>query len=537
MRFYFFAIFSLLTLSSSLLASENQNVNCFQISVFADSTNKLEVTDIKILLKEKPDLFIPAEKIHDSFSPDINYWLYLKQIRQDKGQPYILSFHKWVSSMDLYELPDASSCSHSGRMVPSKQKELSDCNISLNAGSGEFLLKVQNSFHTKVSVNDIIVLTTRDYLKKYRENDFIQGFIQGLFWLMLIYNLLLFFVVKKRMNLFYVAYIFFNSLYLLFVFGYSEQYLFPQNSLLNLFLFTFQPLGMYYYVMFIRLMLLDHCPAYTKKSDRKTLHPYAYFILVLNLFVSISIFYRVDVFIAASRISNVINCVVGIVVVIFYYRRSDYIMHIIMTGSIIMILLGSMSIIYVPVDLYVDNMLYQAGLLIELLLFTYAINRQHQQDVEEHHLAELKNHQIEEELERKNQELISKAIQLSAKDEVIALINGKMNTLRLLEGKDNTAYNKLHVNTSITQSLQKEFELHLNEIYPEFYKALMAKYPDLTPNEIRLCVFLRFNLNTKEIATITQKSAHSIEAMRSRIRQKLHLDRDANLNLILSQLQ
>ena len=84
------------------------------------------------------------------------------------------------------------------------------------------------------------------------------------------------------------------------------------------------------------------------------------------------------------------------------------------------------------------------------------------------------------------------------------------------------------------QSNWKEFEMQFNQVHPDFYKRLYEKHPELTSYEQRICAFLRMNLNSKEISAITGRSLKSIEVSRSRIRTKLKLSRNDNLNSFLA---
>lgn len=68
-----------------------------------------------------------------------------------------------------------------------------------------------------------------------------------------------------------------------------------------------------------------------------------------------------------------------------------------------------------------------------------------------------------------------------------------------------------------------EFETHFTQVHQDFYKNILKAHPDLTQNERKLCAFLRLNLSTKEIAELTQKTPHSINVARTRLRQKLEL--------------
>lgn len=49
-------------------------------------------------------------------------------------------------------------------------------------------------------------------------------------------------------------------------------------------------------------------------------------------------------------------------------------------------------------------------------------------------------------------------------------------------------------------------------------------YPDLTPSETRLCMLIRQGLNTKEIATLTNKTVRGVESARFRLRKKMSID-------------
>ena len=75
----------------------------------------------------------------------------------------------------------------------------------------------------------------------------------------------------------------------------------------------------------------------------------------------------------------------------------------------------------------------------------------------------------------------------------------------------------------------KEFELRFEEEHGKFRENLVRLHPDLTPNEIKLCTFLRLDMSSKEISEITQQSVRALETARSRMRKKLGLERSDNL--------
>ncbi len=81
----------------------------------------------------------------------------------------------------------------------------------------------------------------------------------------------------------------------------------------------------------------------------------------------------------------------------------------------------------------------------------------------------------------------------------------------------------------------EEFEIRFQQVHNDFYENLNGKFPNLTPNERKLCAFLKLNMSTKEISAITFQTTNSITVARSRLRKKLGIDREENLVAFLNQ--
>ena len=45
----------------------------------------------------------------------------------------------------------------------------------------------------------------------------------------------------------------------------------------------------------------------------------------------------------------------------------------------------------------------------------------------------------------------------------------------------------------------EQFAYHFDEVHSNFLKRISEEYPQLKPNDHRLCAYLRMNLSTKEI--------------------------------------
>jgi DNA-binding CsgD family transcriptional regulator len=60
-------------------------------------------------------------------------------------------------------------------------------------------------------------------------------------------------------------------------------------------------------------------------------------------------------------------------------------------------------------------------------------------------------------------------------------------------------------------------------------KKVKLAHPSLTPNDLRLCAYLRLNLSSKEIAPLLNISVRSIEIKRYRLRKKMELPHETGL--------
>ncbi|MBE0663287.1 MAG: tetratricopeptide repeat protein [Bacteroidales bacterium] len=148
---------------------------------------------------------------------------------------------------------------------------------------------------------------------------------------------------------------------------------------------------------------------------------------------------------------------------------------------------------------------------------------------------------LEEQLESKNRELASKALEMLRINETLGDVIEKLEQ-QYLKNKDQ---NELSIQiksiiagleAQLKNSTWNEFEKIFRNIHSEFFQKLLAVCPDLTPSEIKTAAFLKLNLSSKEIAAISFKSEAGIKSTRYRLRQKLGLHSDDNLVPFLMQL-
>lgn len=73
------------------------------------------------------------------------------------------------------------------------------------------------------------------------------------------------------------------------------------------------------------------------------------------------------------------------------------------------------------------------------------------------------------------------------------------------------------------------FEIEFAKIYPEFTKNLNKKVDNLTSNEIKICMFIRMNYDSKSIQKHMGISRSTFFNSCSSIRKKLKLKRSVSL--------
>jgi len=138
-------------------------------------------------------------------------------------------------------------------------------------------------------------------------------------------------------------------------------------------------------------------------------------------------------------------------------------------------------------------------------------------------------------LELKNKELAESALRLIEKDEFISSIKKK-----LANQGDNVDVNVLK---RMLKSIQgtpsgnwKEFEVRFTAINQSFYDNLKEKFPNLSQTDQKICALVKLNFPSKDMAKLLGISVESVHTSRYRLRKKLNLDRNDNLEEFINQI-
>jgi tetratricopeptide (TPR) repeat protein len=157
--------------------------------------------------------------------------------------------------------------------------------------------------------------------------------------------------------------------------------------------------------------------------------------------------------------------------------------------------------------------------------------------------VELKNTQLSESqlknmVEQKNKELTTYTLNLIQKNEMLEQLRATLEQIRTisshdLSGKLNGIINSVNFSFHLDREWEG-FKKHFEEVHGSFFERLRTQFPQLNMGDMKLCALLKLNLENKEIATILGISPDSTKVARHRLRKKLNLTTEQNLNGFLA---
>jgi len=145
---------------------------------------------------------------------------------------------------------------------------------------------------------------------------------------------------------------------------------------------------------------------------------------------------------------------------------------------------------------------------------------------------EYEKHILELELQSKSSEVAGKSLSIAKQSEMIENIQGILDTETDFNKLKSEIKKAIKIN-AVNKHEWETFETNLNQIHNEFIVNLSKKYPNLTSKDIKLCIYLKMNLSSKEIAPMMNISFRGVELHRYRLRKKLNLVQEENLSKFL----
>ncbi|WP_405209325.1 tetratricopeptide repeat protein [Aquimarina sp. LLG6339-5] len=153
----------------------------------------------------------------------------------------------------------------------------------------------------------------------------------------------------------------------------------------------------------------------------------------------------------------------------------------------------------------------------------------------------LKQQELQQQLDFKNKELSSYALNFIKKNEIVQQLQETIQKI-----KKSSSIEKQQLITDLNKIIKKnlsidkdweDFSRFFEDAHEGFYVRLKSKHPDLSSNDLKICSLIRLNLNIKETASILGISPESVKTARYRLRKKIELDPKQEILTYLLQLE
>lgn len=147
-------------------------------------------------------------------------------------------------------------------------------------------------------------------------------------------------------------------------------------------------------------------------------------------------------------------------------------------------------------------------------------------EMEAHYRQEMMKHS----LEQKQNELSAASMFISSRNELIENLLKDLTDIKEVQGMP--AINNLvqHLKQLLKTSNERDnFIINFESANPDFIKTLKEKHPDLSSSDIRFLAYIRMNMSTKDIASLTNINPESCKRRKIRISKKLGIRSSADL--------
>jgi DNA-binding CsgD family transcriptional regulator len=164
----------------------------------------------------------------------------------------------------------------------------------------------------------------------------------------------------------------------------------------------------------------------------------------------------------------------------------------------------------------------------------YSLQREKQLQLEK------QDAQLQMKLEKEEQSRLKAEQQLLQKEAMVNLLQLEHKKEMLFQIKEQLNDNSINKIWNEELSLDDDFEdakLQIQQVHPDFFQLLNDRTQQkLTPLDLKLCAYLHLKMDTKQIAKILHIEPKSVRMSRYRIKQKLKLAKEEDLNLFLQNL-
>ncbi len=150
--------------------------------------------------------------------------------------------------------------------------------------------------------------------------------------------------------------------------------------------------------------------------------------------------------------------------------------------------------------------------------------------------AEKQSHQLKLDMKGRDMDMLTASNQI--KVQLVKNLVVELENLPKEEKQLHTALNSLINRLKTQNNVEDKLEAlskDMERVNAEFHSRLATRFPELSKTERELCAYIKLNMSNKEIAELRNTSLNTINVTRSRLRKKLGLARDEELESFIQQ--
>lgn len=482
---YYLIIFALLLQNTNSVAQKKD------VFVLNDTYRLSYLNNYLQILKDSSKTFrlpdVVSNKTFANYSSNSKldknnvYWAKFKIRNNSDNQHNILlqiGDKRHSDIAELYLLDESGNIvdkQKSGHFVPKSQKNIQEelgSKFLLNLKPSEtytVLLRIQNISGFSPGFN-VRMIPQSLFYKNLLNRNLIQGLLQGILWIMFLYNLLIFVYSRDKVYLWYSLYIVGIALNFLTERGLFIEYIIPEHPQINPYIFiSATGLASVGYFQFLRLFLntKEKMPRWDKAHI---------VVIIVNVFVTLVLFAEILAFfnlplaINVSNYLNLLGLVYGLVFIFYLMRKGDILARFFIIGTVLLALGTLTSLVYLifKIPLNFDPKYFMnAGTIAEILAFSLGLGyrirliEKSKQKVQEKLIKQLeKNDQLKEKV---NHELEQKVLERTAeieqqKEEILAQSENLQVANRILTQQKREIEQKNEEIVAQTKNLEKVFQ-------------------------------------------------------------------------------
>lgn len=309
-----------------------------------------------------------------NFSSTTDAVWFLFQVRQKTAGDFFLQIGSaFMDSVSLYAVRDGKvvSAETQGDDLPFNKRNVKVTTylFKLQPPPGEpqtYLLRVKS---LQPLFFPLRVATLQTFMEDTHVLDFVQGIYIGFMLLIFLYNLFLFFSTREPNYLYYVAYVLSITLFMVFVFQYGFEFLWPNQPFINRYAVASSAATMVTAVLFTRQFLHT-------RSNAPRLHRFSAVFLVVAALITALLFspFKIEALMLAQggiMLMALYFLVTGVAAWRSGFEPAKYylIAWIFLILGFVAAILESLNIL--PVMYYINSM--QIGSAIEVTLLSFAL--------------------------------------------------------------------------------------------------------------------------------------------------------------------